>query len=234
MTALEHDLVLARSRDRVYSLAAAVILPPMGLWFRWHIVGLENIPAQGPGLLAFNHVSYLDPLAIIYACSKAKRRPRFLTKSELFRDRKIGWLMRGTGQIEVKRGTRDAVHALGAALEALERGELVAIFPEGTVTTDPDLGAMAPKSGVSRLALAADVPITPCAIWGSSNVWPKGFKGSWRPGQPLLIKIGKPFNLTGSPDSPAAWVEAGRKIMEEIGGLVAELRPLVPDRRRPK
>jgi 1-acyl-sn-glycerol-3-phosphate acyltransferase len=126
------------------------------------------------------------------------------------------------------------VHALGEALAALERGELVAIFPEGTVTTDPDLAAMTPKSGVSRLALAADVPITPCAIWGSSNVWPKGFKGSWRPGQPLLIKIGKPFNVTGSPDSPAAWVEAGRKIMEEIGGLVAELRPLVPDRRRPK
>jgi 1-acyl-sn-glycerol-3-phosphate acyltransferase len=206
----------------------------MGLWFRWHIIGLENIPRYGPALLAFNHVGYLDPLAIIYACSKARRRPRFLTKSELFLDRRIGWLMRGTGQIEVKRGSRDAVLALGQALEALGRGELVTIFPEGTVTTDPDLNAMAPKSGVSRLALAASVPITPCAIWGTSNVWPKGFKGSWRPGQPIFIKIGKPFPVTGSPDSPAAWMGAGRQIMDEIGALVAELRPLVPDRRRPQ
>jgi 1-acyl-sn-glycerol-3-phosphate acyltransferase len=234
VTAPEQELVPAPSRDALYSLAAGILMPPMGLWFRWHIVGLENIPARGPALLAFNHVAYLDPLAIIYACSKAHRRPRFLTKTELFMDRRIRWLLRGTGQIEVRRGTRDAVQALSRALEALGRGEIVAIFPEGTVTTDPDLGSMAPKSGVSRLALAADVPITPCAIWGTSNVWPKGFKGSWRPGQPLLLKIGKPFNLTGSPDSPAAWVEAGRRIMDEIGALVAELRPLVPDRRRPK
>ena len=136
-----------RKREPVYALARALVLPLLGLWFRWHIEGLENIPRRGPALLAFNHIAYLDPLAIAYVVDKAGRRPRFLAKSELFQDKRIAWALRACGQIEVKRGTRSASGALGSALSALGEGEVIVIFPEGTVTTNADLAPMASNRG---------------------------------------------------------------------------------------
>ena len=223
-----------RKREPVYVLARALVLPLLGLWFRWDIGGLENIPRRGPALLAFNHIAYLDPLAIAYVVDKAGRRPRFLAKSELFQDKRIAWLLRACGQIEVQRGTRSASSALGSALSALGGGELIVIFPEGTVTTKADLAPMEAKSGVSRLALAGGVPVVPCGIWGTQNVWPKGFAPRWWPGQRLAVTIGKPLTITGSIESPSEWQVAGRRIMGEIEGLVASLRPRIADRRRPK
>jgi 1-acyl-sn-glycerol-3-phosphate acyltransferase len=224
----------SRPREPIYVLARTAIVLPLRLWFRWDIQGLERIPRRGPALLAFNHISYLDPLAISNVADYAGRRPRFLTKSELFRDRRIGWALRGCGQIEVQRGTRRAQVALKAALEALGRGEVIVIFPEGTVTTNEDLSPMAPRSGVSRLALAGGVPVLPCGIWGTHNIWPKGFASNWRPGQRISVRVGEPMTISGSLESPREWEDAGRKIMTRIESLVAPLRAGIPDRRRPK
>jgi len=218
----------------IYRLAYLAVIPWAGVWFRWHIEGLENIPKQGPAIVAFNHIAYLDPLCIGYIVAKSGRKPRFLAKAELYQDKRIAWLLRGAGQIEVKRGTRSAPVALDQALAALEMGEVVVIFPEGTVTTDPDLQAGPVKTGVARLALKAGVPVVPCAIWGTANVWPKGYAHNWRPRQDVVVRIGTPMNLTGDFSSPDDWQQAGRVIMDEISVLVAGLRPLVPDRRRPK
>jgi 1-acyl-sn-glycerol-3-phosphate acyltransferase len=228
---------MARRRQEfepIYAVIRAILIPWLRFWFRWHIEGLENIPREGPAILAFNHIAYLDPLAIGYVVDRAGRRPRFLTKSELFADRRIAWILRGCGQIEVKRGTRSAPLALGQALAALERGEVVVIFPEGTVTTDPELRPMAPKTGVSRLALQSAVPVIPCAIWGTANVWPKGYAHRWRPRQDIVVAVGEPVEISGDFDSPADWQSAGRRIMDEISVLVARLRPIVPDRRKPR
>jgi 1-acyl-sn-glycerol-3-phosphate acyltransferase len=216
-----------------YRLVETVIIPLLGVWFRWTVEGQENIPRRGPAILASNHVSYLDAPALAYVIRRAGRRPRFLTKSELFRG-PVGWALRLTGQIEVKRGTPQAPAALDRALEALERGEIVVIFPEGTVTTDPDLEPMAPKSGAVRLALRTWAPVIPCATWGTANVWPKGnYSKRWWPGQDILVRIGRPLELLGRPDAPETWRPAGEQIMGEIARLVAGLRPAVPDRRRP-
>jgi 1-acyl-sn-glycerol-3-phosphate acyltransferase len=219
--------------EPIYQLTRDVLIPWLHVWFQWHIEGIENIPKSGPAILAFNHVAYLDPLAIGYVVNKAGRRPRFLAKSELFADRRIAWALRGCGQIEVKRGTRAAPVALDNAVEALNRGEIVVIFPEGTVTTDPDLNPMPAKTGVTRLALKSGVPLIPGAIWGTANIWPKGYGKSWRPRQPVLVRIGQPMDIEGSPDAREDWERAGVEIMEAIGTLAAGLRPLVPDRRRP-
>lgn len=111
---------------------------------------------------------------------------------------------------------------------------MVVIFPEGTVTTDPDLEPMAAKSGAARLALRSQAPLIPCAVWGTANVWPKGaYSKRWRPGQDILVRIGRPMAIEGSPESKLEWQAAGQKIMEQIGILVSGLRPLVPDARRP-
>jgi 1-acyl-sn-glycerol-3-phosphate acyltransferase len=221
-------------REPIYVLARSLILPPLRLWFRWDIRGLDRIPRRGPGLLAFNHISYLDPLAISNVVDHAGRRPRFLTKSELFQDKRIGWALRGCGQIEVHRGTGRARVALKAALEALAKGEVIVIFPEGTVTTRADLSPMAPRSGVTRLALAGGVPVLPCGIWGTHNIWPKGFASNWRPGQRISVSIGEPMTIGGFLESPREWEEAGQEIMSRIESLVAPLRAGIPDRRRPK
>jgi 1-acyl-sn-glycerol-3-phosphate acyltransferase len=161
------------------------VVPALAVWFRWTVEGAGNIPAHGPAILACNHVSYLDPLALGFVVDRAGRRPRFLAKSELFRDRRIGWVLRATRQIEVKRGTSRAAAALDDAFDALARGEVVVIFPEGTVTTHPDLEPMAAKSGAVRLALRTRAPVIPCAVWGTANVWPKGYAHRWRPRQQI-------------------------------------------------
>jgi 1-acyl-sn-glycerol-3-phosphate acyltransferase len=220
--------------EPIYLLAKAILKPWLVLWFRWRVFGAENIPRTGPAILAVNHISFMDPFAAAYLVDSRKRRPRFLAKSELFQDKRISWLLRGAGQIEVRRGTAKAPMALDRALEALRRGEIVVVFPEGTITDDPDLNPMAPKTGAARLALQSGAPLLPCAVWGTQNVWPKGYAKNWRPRQEILASIGAPLDVHGDPASSDAWAETGEKLMSSIGHLLEGIRPQLPDRRRPK
>lgn len=220
--------------ESTYLLAKGILKPWLATWFKWSIEGIENVPRTGPAILAFNHIAYLDPLAAAYVVDRAHRVPRFLAKSELFEDKKIGWVLRGAKQIEVRRGSKDAPMALEHAFRALEKGEVIVVFPEGTITTDPDLKPMRGKTGVARLALGSGVPVTPCAVWGTANIWPKGHAKRWRPRQDILCRVGTAFELSGDADSPEAWDAAGVEIMDRIAVLLASLRPAVADRRRPK
>lgn len=219
--------------EPAYLLAKALLKPWLATWFRWNIEGLENIPKNGAAVIAFNHIAYLDPLAAAYVVDVAGRHARFLTKSELFEDRRVAWILRGAKQIEVRRGTRDAPVALGRAVDALGRGEIVAVFPEGTITNSPDLKPMAAKSGTARMALASGAPVLPSALWGTQNVWPKDYaKRWWPPRQDVLVRIGEPFYATGDPGSVEDVERVGREVMRRISLGVASLRPAVPDRRR--
>lgn len=220
--------------EATYGLAKAILKPWLGSWFHWTIEGVENIPRNGPALVAFNHIAYLDPLAAAYVIDKAKRIPRFLAKHELFDDKKIAWILRGAGQIPVKRGTADAPMALDAAFEALNQGEIIVIFPEGTITNDPDLHPMEGKTGIARLAIESGVPIVPAALWGTANIWPKGYAKRWRPGQDICVRIGDPIDIGTRSDTPEEWRRVAGSIMDEISLLLASIRPAVPDRRRPK
>jgi 1-acyl-sn-glycerol-3-phosphate acyltransferase len=225
---------LGKGREPGFALVKWVVVPLLGTWFKFTVEGMENIPSSGPATLACNHIAYLDALAIGYVVTKAGRRPRFLTKSELFADRRIGWALRATRQIEVRRGTLRASAALDRAGAALDAGEIVVIFPEGTVTTDPELKPMAAKSGAVRLALRSRAPLIPCAVWGTANVWPKGaYHKRWRPRQDVVVRIGKPLEITGDLDSQEDRRAAAERIMDEIAALVASLKPVVPDTRRP-
>lgn len=220
--------------ESTYLLAKAILKPWLASWFRWNVEGVESIPRKGAAIIAFNHIAYLDPLAAAYVVDKAKRVPRFLAKSELFDDKRIAWVLKGARQIPVYRGTSDAPMALDHGVDALRRGECVVIFPEGTVTTDPDLNPMPAKTGLARLALATNTPVIPCALWGTANIWPKGYGKRWRPRQDILVRVGNSFVPTGDPNSPEDWARVGVEVMDEISTLVASLRPAIPDRRRPK
>lgn len=216
-----------------YLLAKAILKLPLRSWFSWHIEGSRHIPREGAALMAFNHIAYLDPLAAAYAVDEAGRRPRFLGKAELFEDRRIGWLLRSAGQIPVHRGTPKAPMALDQAEDALDAGEIVVVFPEGTITDDPDLRPMKAHTGIARLALHTGTPVLPCALWGTANVWGKGVERHWwPPRQPLCVGIGPPITFSGDPDSRDDWRRVGAEIMDAISVRVAELRTLVPDLRR--
>jgi 1-acyl-sn-glycerol-3-phosphate acyltransferase len=221
--------------ESTYLLAKAILKPWLKAWFRWSIEGLENIPEQGPALVAFNHIAYMDSFAAAYVVDESGRCPRFLAKSELFQDKRIAWVLKGARQIEVRRGTREAPMALDNALDALASGEVIVVFPEGTITTDPELMPMEAKTGLARLALHSGVPVVPAALWGTANIWPKGYaKHWWPPRQDVLARVGEPMRLEGDPDSFEDWRRAGMQVMERIGELVASLRPAVPDKRKPK
>ena len=220
--------------DSTYWLARGILKPPMATWFKWHIEGQENVPRKGSAIIAFNHIAYLDPLAIGYVIDRIGRRPRFLGKAEVFQDKRVGWLIKGAGQIPVQRGSADAPRALEHAEAAVRRGEIVVIFPEGTITTNPDLSPMDAKTGLARLALATGAPVLPAAVWGTANVWTRGCTKNWRPGQDICVRFGNSMDVSGDPGSRADWKRVGAEVMDEIRALVASLRPVVPDRRRSK
>lgn len=204
------------------------MLPLLRAWFRLRHDGLERIPKQGPAIVACNHISYLDPLTNGEAVDRAGRRARFLAKQELFRIPVVGTVLRGAGQIAVARGSRDG-SSLDRAVEALEAGEVVVIYPEGTVTDRADGLPMQGKTGVARLALRTGVPIVPMASWGSREVWQKSGKGSLRFGRPILTKIGPPIPTTRDPDAAATeWRALTDDVMEAISDLAVELRDRYP------
>jgi 1-acyl-sn-glycerol-3-phosphate acyltransferase len=215
-----------------YRIARAVALPPVKLWFNWHLEGLEHVPPEGSALIASNHISYLDPLADAYFLTLASRRPRFLAKSELFENPFLRTVLKGAGQISVQRGTGDP-SALDAASRALEEGEAVVIYPEGTVTTNPDFSPMRARTGIARLALAAGLPIIPLAIWGSQHVWQKDGRHSLKFARPIWLRAGEPIDLASEiPDraDPDAARTGTDRVMDELTQLVNDLRARYPKR----
>src|SRR5688572_14747980 len=172
-----------------------VLRPPLQLWFNWRLEGLDRIPPEGPVIVAGNHLSYLDPLAHGYFVDKAGRHPRFLAKQELFDKPVLGTVLRGAGQIPVRRGAGDG-SSLEEAKRALQEGEVVVIYPEGTsMTTDPNLSPGRGKTGAVRLSLATGVAILPVATWGGQYVWRKDGRQSLAFGRPIWVRAGAPLDL---------------------------------------
>lgn len=205
----------------------------MRLWFSWHFEGLERIPPHGPVLLACNHISYLDPLGNAYAVVKSGRRPRFLAKQELFGIPLVGRALRGAGQIPVDRGTPNDPAPLTAAETALANGEVVVVYPEGTVTKNEDSMPMEGKTGIVRLSLATGVPITPMASWGSQAVWQKSGKGSLKFGRPIWMRVGDTIDLSGHAadvNDRETLRELTATVMAALTNLVVNLRDRYPSR----
>jgi 1-acyl-sn-glycerol-3-phosphate acyltransferase len=214
-----------------YRILESALSPPFRLWFNWRFEGLDRVPPEGPLIVAGNHLSYLDPFAHGFFVVQAGRRPRFLAKQELFENRLVAAALRGAGQIPVDRGSGDR-SPLESASQALEAGEVVVIYPEGTsATTNEDFSPGAGRTGAARLALRAGVPILPVATWGGQYVWRKGGRQSLAFGRPIWVRAGDPFEPAGGPDADPATVRAETdRLMAELTALVAELRDRYPAR----
>jgi 1-acyl-sn-glycerol-3-phosphate acyltransferase len=191
---------------------------------------MENIPAEGGFITAINHNSYLDPLSYAHFQYNTGRVPRFLAKAGLFTDGFVGMMLRGTGQIPVYRETTDALGAFRAAVQAIEGGECVAFYPEGTLTRDPAMWPMTGKTGAARVALLTRAPVIPVAQWGANEAMPpyaKENKFRLFPRKTLRVRAGKPVDLSkyyGREATPELLREATERIMVAITELLEEIR----------
>jgi 1-acyl-sn-glycerol-3-phosphate acyltransferase len=208
--------------EPLYGLAELLLRRPLRHGLRWTVEGIERIPEVGPALLASNHVSYLDPLVVAYLADLRGRRVRILAKAELFEKPSLAWALRQLGQIPVERGSATSVSSLDAAAEALGGGELVVVFPEGTISKD--LEPMAAKTGTVRLARAAGVPVVPVGLWGAHRILTSGRKPRWRTGVAEAAVVGEPLHFVTS-DNPR---EASDRLMAAICAQVARARELYP------
>lgn len=227
------------SRRRIgfwYRFAAVICKPPLLVLIKRDWRGMENIPADGGFITVVNHNSHLDPLAYAHFQYNTGRVPRFLAKSGLFKKGFIGAAMRGTGQIPVYRESTDALSAFRAAIDAVERGECVAFYPEGTLTRDPDGWPMTGKTGAARVALQTRCPVIPIAQWGVNELLPPYSKKlRLLPRKTHHVLAGPPVDLSRFYDqevTPELLKEATETIMAAITRLLEEIRgekaPAVP------
>ncbi|WP_432478925.1 lysophospholipid acyltransferase family protein [Nocardioides sp. GXQ0305] len=220
---------LQQERGWAFNLAVPIVKPTLlAATSRTWIDG-EKVPATGGCVVVFNHISHIDPLLAAHFLYDHGRLPRYLAKSGLFRNRFLGRFLRDAGQIPVERLSRNAVGAFDAAVQAVRRGECVVVYPEGTLTRDPDLWPMVGKSGAARIALATGAPVIPVGQWGAHEVLPPyTTRPLLVPRKRVVMKAGDPVDLSdleaGERPSTAVINEATARIMAALVALVEDLR----------
>jgi len=219
-----------------YRLAVIVFRPLLMVLTRRNWRGAENLPGSGGFVVVVNHISHVDFLTFGHFLYDNGYLPRFLAKEVVFRLPLVGRVVSGAQQIPVFRETTDAAASYAAAVAAVRRGECVAIYPEGTLTRDPDLWPMRGKTGAVRIALATGCPVIPVAQWGAQRIlppyhhWPRLL-----PRHDSSVWAGPPVDLQrfqGPEMNAAVLAEATEQVMADLTTLVARIRGENPPARR--
>jgi len=219
---------LQQERGWAFNLAVPIVKPTLLAATRRTWIDGEKLPATGGCVVVFNHISHIDPLLAAHFVYDHGRLPRYLAKSGLFRNRFLGRFMRDAGQIPVERLSRTAVGAFDAAVEAVGQGECVVVYPEGTLTRDPDLWPMVGKSGAARIALATGAPVVPIGQWGAHEVLPPyTARPRLVPRRRVVMKVGDPVDLSDLLELPRSVEVVNRatdRIMAALVAIVEDLR----------
>lgn len=210
-----------------FRLAVILVRPTLQLLTRRDWRGARNLPPGG-FVLAPNHISEVDPLPVAHFVYDNGRIPRFLGKAEVFGVPVVGAILRSAGQIPVFRKTTDAAKAFSAAVAAVEAGECVIVYPEGTITRDPGLWPMTGKTGAARIALTTGCPVIPCAQWGSHEILaPYARRPRLLPRKVMRITAGSPVlldDLRQQRITPSVLREATERILADVTGLLEQIR----------
>jgi 1-acyl-sn-glycerol-3-phosphate acyltransferase len=213
-------------------IAIAVLRPLLFVLTRRDWRGRQHVPGEGGAIVAANHLSWSDPLALGHFVYESGRFPVYLAKSPLFEVKVLGAILRKLGQIPVYRHRTDAGLALKDAERGLREGECIMMYPEATCTRDPDLWPMTGKTGTARLALATGAPVIPVAHWGAHELLPYGSKKPrLLPRKTMRVIAGPPVDLSkyvGQPLTGANLRAATDDIMRAIADLLGELRDADP------
>ncbi|MEC3973766.1 lysophospholipid acyltransferase family protein [Amycolatopsis sp. H20-H5] len=219
-------------------VAAALFYPATRLG-RHVYRGGEKIPREGGALLVLNHISHMDPAVDSVFVHRQKRIPCFLAKESVAKAPIFGKIFLGSGGIPVYRGSVAAGDSLRAAHQALRDGKIVVIYPEGTITRDPDGWPKKSFTGAARLALENDVPVIPIARWGTNYIF-NGYTKKLTPfprrtvthlvGDPLELDVYRARNRR----SASNLRQVTEVMMDEVTALLAEIRHEPPPAVKPK
>jgi 1-acyl-sn-glycerol-3-phosphate acyltransferase len=213
--------------DRVYRFVIAVarlVFRLQGL--RFHIHGASNVPRQGGAVMAINHTGYMDFTYAGLAALPSRRLVRFMAKESIWGHAVAGPLMRAMKHIPVDR--QAGATSFRAAVGALKSGEVVGVFPEGTISRSFELKEF--KSGTVRMAQAAGVPILPVTIWGSQRVWTKDHpKRLGRHNIPIYITVGEPIVVQRGDNAEEVNELLRRRMTEQLHRDQEDYPPLTGD-----
>lgn len=197
-------------------IAYPVVVAAAKTWFKVGAIdirmsGVENIPLSGGALLAVNHLSFVDYLMAGYPGVQRGRLTRFIAKKEIF-DHSIGGpVMRSFHHIPIDRAS--GREGMDTAHRYLEQGELVGIFPEGTISRSLELQPL--KSGAARIAARAGVPLIPVVLWGTQRFLTKGKPSDFKRNKTVGLEVSPPLfpTLDDDPNEVTAQLEATMKTM---------------------
>jgi 1-acyl-sn-glycerol-3-phosphate acyltransferase len=193
-----------------YGIARSTFRGIMSIFYRWQVIGAENVPAEGPVLVCSNHISNWDP--IVVGSGFTHRMVHFLAKESLFKVPVLSWIVRDFGAFPIKRGAGDR-GAIRAALAILSEGKAMGIFPEGTRQKTGKLGEAQP--GAAMFALRSGAAVVPAAIIGPYKMFTRR----------LVVVYGKPIDLSayaGQKHTVETTREVSDLIMKNIADLIAE------------
>lgn len=219
-----------------YRIAVLLLWPLLMLFTKRDWRGFDQLDDLDGGLIvATNHTSWFDPLPVAHALWAHDRPPRFLGKESVFRVPIVGWVISNAGQIRVYRESAEAIAAFRDAVTAVDHGECVVVYPEGTITRDPHLWPMEGKTGAVRIALASGKPLFPMVQWG-----PQAVMGPYKkelklfPRKTMHVWLGKPIDLSEFANqewTPQILHRATEKLMRALTEMQAEIRGERPPER---
>lgn len=200
-------------RIMLYTILRPIAILLFKIFFRFKAYGLKNLPKEGPFIIASNHLSFLDPVALGVACPK---KLSFLAREDVFRPRLFAKLISTLGAFSIKIETQD-VEAIKESIKKLRGGNVLVLFPEGTRSINGSLREA--QGGVGLLAMKADVPIIPTLIEGSDKALPRDAK--FIRFKRVSVRFGKPITLgeEGPGQKKEIYLKIASRVMEEISKL---------------
>ncbi len=215
-------------RGWAFAFCATVLEPLLVASTRRRWSGGENVPATGGCVLAVNHISHLDPLTCAHFVYAQGRMVRFLAKAEVFDVPVLGTILRSAGQIPVHRLSKEASMSFTAAVDAVQQGECVVVYPEGTITRQPELWPMTGRTGAARIALSSGAPVIPVAQWGAQHILPPyTTRPHLLPRKTITMAAGPPVSLDDLRSrelTPRLLREATDRILDDITSLLEGIR----------
>lgn len=211
-----------------FRVAAAVVRPGMNVLMGKEWRGLDKLP-EGGYIAVANHISEVDPVVVAHAVYRGGNTPHFMAKDSLWKVPVLGSVMRVLKQIPVARSDRTAARkSLDVASEVLAEGGAILIYPEATLTRDPEMWPMRSKTGAARLALNTGVPLIPITHWGVQDFLPRYTKlPRLLPRKKYRLQVGDEVDLSDLRDQPLTrtrLAEATQRVESALTQGVSELR----------